>query len=155
MDASTLARACADALWADDQASRGLEMQLISVEPGHAVLVMHVTAAMVNGHNICHGGYLFALAESALLYACYTYNRRTVAQHSSMTFLAAAQLGDRLVAKAVERQRSGRSGVYDVTVTREEGFLIAEFRGITRMIEGEIVPGARGRGALGARAQGR
>ena len=151
MDANTLARACADALWADDHASRGLQMQLISVEPGHAVLVMHVTEAMVNGHGICQGGYLFALAESALLYACNTYNRRTVAQHCSMTFLNDAQLRDRLVAKAVERQRSGRSGVYDVTVTREEGFVIGEFRGITRMIEGELVPGARVRGALGAK----
>jgi acyl-CoA thioesterase len=151
MDANTLARACADALWADDAASRGLAMQLISVEPGHAVLVMHVTDQMVNGHGICHGGYLFALAESALLYACNTYNRRAVPQHCSMTFLNSAQLGDRLVAKAGERQRSGRSGVYDVTVSREEGFVIAEFRGITRMIEGELVPGVRPRGSLGAK----
>ncbi len=151
MDANTLARACADAMWADDAASRGLDMQLISVEPGHAVLVMHVTERMVNAHAICHGGYLFALAESALLYACNTYNRRTVAQHCSMTFLNSAQLGDRLVAKAGERERGKRSGVYDVTVTRDEGFVIAEFRGITRTIDGELVPGARLRGALGAK----
>lgn len=152
MDANTLARACADALWADDAASRGLGMQLISVEPGHAVLVMHVTEAMVNGLGICHGGYLYALADSALLYACNTYNRRTLLQHGSMTVLNTAQLGDRLVAKAVERQRAGRSGVYDVTVSRDEGFVIAEFRGITRVIDGELVPGARLRGSLGAPA---
>jgi acyl-CoA thioesterase len=152
MDQSGLARACADALWADDTASRNLEMQLISVEPGHAVLVMHVTEPMVNGHGMCHGGYIFALAESAFAYACNTYNRRTVAQHGSITFLNPAQLGDRLVAKAVERQRAGRTGVYDVTVSREEGFVIAEFRGVSRVIDGELVPGAKVRGALGARA---
>ncbi len=152
MDQSGLARACADALWADDAASRNLEMQLISVEPGHAVLVMHVTEPMVNGHGMCHGGYVFALADSAFAYACNTYNRRTVAQHASITFLNPAQLGDRLVAKAVERQRAGRSGVYDVTVSREEGFVIAEFRGVSRVIDGELVPGAKVRGALGAKA---
>jgi acyl-CoA thioesterase len=152
MDQSGLARACADALWADDAASRNLEIQLISVEPGHAVLAMHVTEPMVNGHGMCHGGYVFALADSAFAYACNTYNRRTVAQHASITFLNPAQLGDRLVAKAVERQRAGRSGVYDVTVSREEGFVIAEFRGVSRVIDGELVPGAKVRGALGARA---
>lgn len=150
MDQSALARACADALWADDTASRALEMQLISVEPGHAVLAMHVTEPMVNGHGTCHGGYIFALADSAFAYACNTYNRRTVAQHGSIAFLNSAQLGDRLVAKAVERQRAGRSGVYDVTVSREEGFVIAEFRGVSRVIDGELVPGAKVRGALGA-----
>jgi acyl-CoA thioesterase len=152
MDQSGLARACADALWADDAASRNLEMQLISVEPGHAVLVMHVTEPMVNGHGMCHGGYIFALADSAFAYACNTYNRRTVAQHCSITFLNPAQLGDRLVAKAVERQRAGGTGVYDVTVSREEGFVIAEFRGVSRVIDGELVPGAKLRGALGAKA---
>jgi acyl-CoA thioesterase len=152
MDQSGLARACADALWADDAASRNLEMQLISVEPGHAVLAMSVTEPMVNGHGMCHGGYVFALADSAFAYACNTYNRRTVAQHASITFLNPAQLGDRLVAKAVERQRAGHTGVYDVTVSREEGFVIAEFRGVSRVVDGELVPGAKVRGALGAKA---
>jgi acyl-CoA thioesterase len=141
MDPGELARACADAMWADDAASRGLGMQLISVEPGHAVIAMTVTEKMVNGHNICHGGYIFLLADSAFAFACNTYNQRTVAQQCAITFLRAAQLGDRLVANAVERQRAGRSGIYDITVTREGGAVIAEFRGHSRTIEGELVPG--------------
>src|SRR5215207_8050921 len=129
MDATELARACADAMWAEDEASRGLGIELVTVEPGHAVLTMMVTDRMVNGHKLCHGGYIFALADSAFAFACNTHNQRTVAQHCAITFLSSAKLGDKLVARAVERQRSGRSGIYDVTVTREEGNAIAEFRG--------------------------
>lgn len=151
MDAAELARACADAMWADDSASRDLGMQIISVEPGHAVLAMAVTDRMVNGHDLCHGGFIFTLADSAFAFACNTYNQRTVAQHCTITFINSARLGDRLVARAVERQRVGRSGIYDVTVTRDEGFVIAEFRGHSRTIEGELVPGAHLRGALGAK----
>ena len=95
---------------------------------------------MVNGHSICHGGYIFSLADSAFAFACNTYNQRTVAQHCAVTFLTRRELGDKLVARAVERQRSGRSGIYDVTVTREEGNVIAEFRGHSRTIEGELWP---------------
>jgi acyl-CoA thioesterase len=151
MDAAELARACGDAMWRDDRASRGLGMRLIAVEPGHAIVAMTVTDAMVNGHNICHGGFIFTLADSAFAFACNTYNQRTVAQQGAITFVNSAKLGDRLVANAVERQRAGRSGIYDVTVTRDEGFVIAEFRGHSRTIEGELVPGAHHRGALGAR----
>jgi acyl-CoA thioesterase len=151
MDAAALARACADALWADDAASRGLGMQIVAVEPGHAVLAMAVTRSMVNGHDACHGGFIFALADSAFAYACNSHNQRAVAQHCAVTFVNPARLGDHLVARAVERQRAGRSGIYDVTVTRDEGFVIAEFRGHSRTIEGELVPGAKLRGALGAK----
>lgn len=147
-----LARLCADTMWAEDAASRGLGMELVTIEPGRAVLAMSVKDSMVNGHNTCHGGFIFTLADSAFAFACNTYNQRTVAQHCSISYLNAARLGDRLVANAVERQRLGRSGVYDVTVAREEGFVIAEFRGVSRTIEGEIVPGAKVRGALGAKA---
>jgi len=146
-----LARACADAMWAEDAASRGLGMEFVSVEPGHAVLAMTVTERMVNGHKLCHGGFIFTLADSAFAFACNTYNQRTVAQHCAITFLNAARLGDHLVARAAERQRMGRSGIYDIMVTREEGFVIAEFRGHSRVIEGEIVPGAKVRGSLGAK----
>lgn len=146
-----LARVCADAMWAEDEASRGLGMELIAVEPGHAMLAMTVTERMVNGHKLCHGGFIFTLADSTFAFACNTTNQRTVAQHCAITFLNAARLGDRLVARAVERQRMGRSGIYDITVTREEGFVIAEFRGHSRTIEGEIVPGAKVRGSLGAK----
>ncbi|HEX9322023.1 MAG TPA: hydroxyphenylacetyl-CoA thioesterase PaaI [Xanthobacteraceae bacterium] len=151
MDALTIARACADAMWADDVASRALGMELIAVEPGHAVLAMNVTEKMVNGHDLCHGGYIFTLADSAFAFACNTYNQRTVAQHCAITFVATAQRGDRLVARATERMRAGRSGIYDVTVTREEGFVIAEFRGNSRVVEGEIVPGLKPRSAARAK----
>jgi len=140
MDATALARACADTMWKDDAATQSLGMQLISVAPGQAAITMTVTALMVNGHKICHGGYIFTLADSAFAFACNTYNQRTVAQHCAVTFLTSAKLGDKLMARAVERQRSGRSGIYDVTVTREEGNVIAEFRGHSRTIEGALLP---------------
>jgi acyl-CoA thioesterase len=147
MDAGKLARDCADAMWRDDAASRGLGMQLVSVAPGQAVMTMTVTERMVNGHNICHGGYIFTLADSAFAFACNTYNQRTVAQHCAVTFLNSAFLGDKLVAHATERQRMGRSGIYDITVTRDDGFTIAEFRGHSRTIEGKILGNAHSHGA--------
>jgi acyl-CoA thioesterase len=143
MDAAALARACADAMWKDDAATQSLGMTLVSVAPGQAVITMTVTDRMVNGHKLCHGGYIFTLADSAFAFACNTYNQRTVAQHCAVTFLASAKLGDKLVARAVERQRSGRSGIYDVTVSREEGNVIAEFRGQSRTIEGELLAGVK------------
>jgi acyl-CoA thioesterase len=117
-------------------------MQLLSVAPGRAELRMTVTESMVNGHDICHGGLIFTLADSGFAYACNTYNQRTVAQHCAVTFLRSAKRGDQLTARAVERQRQGRSGIYDITVTRADGTVIAEFRGHSRTIEGEIVPNA-------------
>ncbi len=143
MDAAALARACADTMWKDDAATQSLGMKLISVAPGQAVITMTVTASMVNGHKICHGGYIFTLADSAFAFACNTYNQRTVAQHCAVTFLASAKLGDKLVARSVERQRGGRSGIYDVTISREEGNIIAEFRGHSRTIEGELLAGVK------------
>ena len=139
MDAGEIARACAEAMWAEDSASRGLGMQLISVEPGRAVLAMTITERMVNGHNIAHGGFIFTLADSTFAFACNTYNQRCVAQHCGVTFIAPGRLGDRLIARGVERQRAGRSGIYDITVTREDGTVIAEFRGHSRTIEGTIL----------------
>lgn len=143
MDAAALARACADAMWKEDAATQSLGMQLISIGPGQAVITMTVTASMVNGHKLCHGGYIFTLADSAFAFSCNTYNQRTVAQHCAVTFVSSAKLGDKLVARAVERQRSGRSGIYDVTVSREEGNVIAEFRGHSRTIEGDLLTGVK------------
>lgn len=143
MDAGEIARACAEAMWAEDSASKGLGMQLISVEPGRAVLAMTITEAMVNGHNIAHGGFIFTLADSTFAFACNTYNQRTVAQQCAITFLAPGKLGDRLISKGVERYRSGRSGIYDITVTREDGTVIAEFRGHSRTIEGTLLPAGK------------
>jgi len=140
MDAAMLARACADVMWTDDATSRGLGIQLISVEPGRAMLAMAVTETMVNWHNTCHGGFIYILADTAFGYASNSRNRRMVAQHCSITYLNPAQRGDRLTAHAIERQRAGRSGLYDVAVTREDGTPIAEFRGHARAIEGTLLP---------------
>jgi acyl-CoA thioesterase len=140
MTPQELARACADAMWAEDAASRGLGMQIVSIAPGQAELTMTVTEQMVNGHKLCHGGYIFTLADSAFAFSCNTYNQRTVAQHCAVTFIVSAKLGDQLTARAVERQRRGRSGIYDITVTRRDGTVIAEFRGHSRTIEGELLP---------------
>lgn len=136
----TLARKCADALWASDTATQSLGMQLISVAPGTAELSMLVRPDMTNGHGTCHGGFIFTLADSAFAFACNTYDERTVAQHAQITFIAPARASDRLIARAVERSRTGRSGIYDITVCLEDGQKIAEFRGHSRTIGGNIVP---------------
>ncbi|WP_108880738.1 hydroxyphenylacetyl-CoA thioesterase PaaI [Anderseniella sp. Alg231-50] len=133
------ARACADALWANDNASQALGMRLVSVSPGNAELSMTVRPDMTNGHGTCHGGFIFTLADSAFAFACNTYDERTVAQHAQITFIAPAKAGDRLVATAVERSRTGRSGIYDITVTLESGQQIAEFRGHSRTVGGSII----------------
>ncbi len=143
MTADELAQACAQAMWADDEASRGLGIELISVGPGRSEVALTVAKRHVNGHNICHGGFIFTLSDSAFAFACNTYNQRTVAQHCAITFLVAGKLGDRLTARAAERHRAGRSGIYDITVTRQDGTVIAEFRGHSRTIEGELVPGLK------------
>lgn len=134
-----LAKACAERMWADDPASRGLGMTLEEIGAGRATLAMQVGDAMVNGHGMCHGGFIFTLADSAFAFACNTYDRRTVAQHAAISFVAPAARGDRLVAVAVERQRRGRSGIYDVTVTTGAGVTVAEFRGHSRVIDGAIL----------------
>lgn len=144
MDSATLARACADAMWAEDATSRGLGIELIAVEPGSAVLLMVVGAQMVNWHNTCHGGFIYLLADTAFGYACNSRNQRMVAQHCSITYLNPAQRGDRLTAQAIERQRAKRSGIYDVAVTRADGIAIAEFRGHARAIEGTLLPDGAG-----------
>ncbi len=132
MTPEELARACADAMWADDPASKSLGMALEHVAPGAARLSMEVRADMVNGHGMCHGGFIFTLADSTFAFACNTYNERVVAQHCAVTFLRPARLGMRLAAVAAERTRAGRSGIYDVTVTAPDGSVIAEFRGHSR-----------------------
>jgi acyl-CoA thioesterase len=133
------ARACAELMWAEDSASRGLGMELVAVGPGTAELAMAVRPDMVNGHGICHGGFIFALADSAFAFACNSHDQRVVAAHCAVTFLAPARLGDRLTAKGVERQRFGRNGIYDITVTRDDGTPIAEFRGHSRTVKGRFL----------------
>lgn len=146
MHASELARVCADFMTAGDAANRLLGIELISIGPGQAVVTMQVSDQMLNAHGTCHGGFLFTLADAAFAYASNTHNQVAVAQNCTITFIAPANRGDRLVARAVERTRVARSGVYDVTITREEGMVIAEFRGISRTTGNEILPGMAAKG---------
>lgn len=134
-----LARACAAAMWDEDLASQRLGMVLEDVGPGRAVLSMTITADMVNGHGSAHGGFIFALADSAFAFACNTVDQRSVGQQAAITYLAPARAGDRLTATAIERARPGRSGLYDVTVTGADGTVIAEFRGHSRTVKGRIL----------------
>ena len=140
MDAQYIAQASAAALWAEDKATQGLGATLVSVAPGEAVLRMTVVDSMVNGHGICHGGFIFALAGSAFAFAANSRNQRNVAQTCTITFLAPAKLGDVLIASGREIARVGRTGLCDVAVTREgDGLDIAEFRGQSRTIKGELI----------------
>ncbi len=134
-----LARACAEAMWRDDHASRGLGMEIIEVGAGTATLSMTVTQAMVNGHGIAHGGFIFTLADSAFAFACNSHNERTVAAHGNISFVRPGKLGDRLIATAREISRSGRSGIYDVRVTADD-IVLAELRGHSRTIGGTLLP---------------
>ena len=138
-DPYELARACADAMWAEDRASQALGMRLVDVGPGAATLEMTVRADMVNGHGNAHGGFVFLLADSAFAFACNGYDVRTVAYGCTITYLAPARLGDELTAVASERSRSGRTGIYDVTVRVAER-VVAEFRGTSRTVGGSVRP---------------
>ena len=140
MTRDELAQACAAAMWANDDASRGLGMELGEVSAGRASMAMTVERTMTNGQDICHGGFIFALADSAFAFACNGANQFTVAQHCAVTFIRPAHAGDRLTAEAVERVRHGRSGIYDVTVTDQKGQAIAEFRGHSRTVAGQHLP---------------
>ena len=131
------ARRSAEAMWAGDRASRGLEMSLDAVGPGTATLSMTIQELMVNGHDIGHGGYTFTLADSAFAFACNSYNRSTVAAGAEIRFRRPTYLGDRLVATATERERDGRDGVYDVVVTVGDE-LVAVFVGRSKEIGGTL-----------------
>src|SRR3984893_7044312 len=134
-----LARACAEAMWKEDDASKGLGMKLVEVKPGRATLTMTVRPEMVNGQRIAHGGFIFTLADSAFAFACNTHNERAVAAQGNITFIRPGKLGDILVATAREISRNGRSGIYDVCVTVDDT-VIAEFRGHSRVIGGTWLP---------------
>lgn len=139
-DPLALAHASAAAMWAVDRASQGLGMCIEAVGPGHARLSMAVTERMVNGHGICHGGFIFALADSAFAFACNSHGERMVAQHCAITFLKPVHLGETLSAEAAERSRVGRSGIYDIRVSRQGNETVAEFRGHSRTTGERLVP---------------
>ncbi len=119
----------ARALFANDRASQTLGMQLDAVQTGCATVQMRIRPDMTNGHGICHGGLIFALADSAFAFACNSHGPATVAAAVSIEFLAPARVGDVLVAVAQERWLGKRTGLYDLTVTRTDGTVIAHARG--------------------------
>ncbi len=136
-----IARACADAMWKEDDASQGLGMKIVEVKPGQATLTMTVQPHMVNGQRIAHGGFIFLLADSTFAFACNSHNERAVAAQCNISFIRPGKLGDRLVATAREISRTGRSGIYDVRVSVGET-AIAELRGHSRAIGGAWVASA-------------
>lgn len=130
-----VAARAAEAMHRADAAGRGAGISLLDVGPGRAVVGMTVQARHVNGHGICHGGYLFLLADAALAYASNSYGVSAVASGADIAFLRPVPLGAELVAEAMERARTGRSGLYDVTI-RNGDLAVAEFRGRTRQVPG-------------------
>ncbi|MBA1147447.1 hydroxyphenylacetyl-CoA thioesterase PaaI [Ectothiorhodospiraceae bacterium WFHF3C12] len=139
--AQEVAEACASAMWEEDKASQGLGMEIEAIAPGFARLSMTVREDMVNGHNICHGGFIFTLADSTFAFACNYRNFVTVASGGSVDFVAPARLGEILTATGEERTRAGRTGVYDVRVENGEGRLVALFRGRSHQTRNQLVPG--------------
>ncbi|GLR86676.1 hydroxyphenylacetyl-CoA thioesterase PaaI [Bradyrhizobium iriomotense] len=139
LSSEDIARACAEAMWAEDDASKGLGMEIVEIGPGFATLAMTVRPDMVNGQRIAHGGFIFTLADSAFAFACNSHNERVVAAQGQITFIKPGRLGDRLIATAREVARGGRSGIYDVRVTAGDA-VIAEFRGHSRVIPGTWLP---------------
>lgn len=134
------AEKCAALMFSQDTASQGLNIVIEEIGVGCAQLSMSVGLNMLNGHGICHGGYIFTLADSAFAFACNTYNQLTVAQQNQITYVEAGKLGERLIAKASEVSKTGRSGIYDVKVTGEDGRTVALFRGLSRTIKGQHFP---------------
>ena len=134
-----LAAAVAGALYARDTAAQYLGIEVRHCGPGEAMLSMTVTDAMLNGHGICHGGFIFCLADTAFAYACNSGNELTVAQHCSIDFLRPARAGELLTATARETVCRPRSGVYDVTVCGADGEPVALFRGLSRSRPGTSV----------------
>jgi acyl-CoA thioesterase len=124
-------------LFAHDHASQALGMRIVEVTPGTALLTMAVRADMLNGHQLCHGGLIATLADSAFAFACNSYNELTVASGFAIELLAPARLGDVLSARCTEISKAGRTGVYDTEVTNQRGERIAMFRGRSHTIKGK------------------
>ncbi len=141
MDAHALAARVGAAMYAGDVASKDtMGMALVACEPGRAVMRMAVRELHLNGHRICHGGFIFTLADSTFAFACNSRNRVTVASGGSIEFLKPGQLGDVLTCEGVERVLQGRHGIYDMTVTNQRGEVVALLRGKSAQIQGTVIP---------------
>jgi len=140
-EAQALADAVGKAMWARDNATQALGMTLSAIGPGCASMAMPVRSDMLNGHQMCHGGFIFTLADSAFAYACNSHNINTVAAGCQIDFLAPAREGEVLEADATERATTGRTGVYDIAVRVRDGRQIALFRGKSHRIGGDVIAG--------------
>jgi acyl-CoA thioesterase len=139
-DAALLAHRVGEVMWAVDTASKDtMGMQLLECAPGRAVVKMEVQKLHMNGHQICHGGFIFTLADTTFAFACNSHNKVTVAAGCSIEFLKSAQLGDVLTCVGAEQALAGRHGIYDMRVTNQQGEVIAMFRGKSAQIAGAIV----------------
>ncbi|WP_144264621.1 hydroxyphenylacetyl-CoA thioesterase PaaI [Polaromonas sp. C04] len=142
MDAAALAKRVGESMFAVDTASKDfMKMELVSCQPGRATMRMTVREEHLNGHQICHGGLIFTLADSTFAFACNSHNKVTVAAGCSIEFLKSGQLGDVLTSEGVEQTLSGRHGIYDIKVSNQHGELIALFRGKSAQIKGHIIEG--------------
>lgn len=140
MTPQQLAEAASAALHLNDHAAQGMGISIDEIAPGYAKLSMVVRKDMLNGHSTCHGGMMFALCDTAFAHSCNSYNRSTVASGCTIDFTAPGFEGDTLTAIAEERSRSGRTGVYDITLTNQKGVELAFFRGKAYQIKGTLVP---------------
>lgn len=144
-DPQALADFVREGMFANDRASKGLGMRILEVAPGRASLSMTVREDMLNGHDICHGGLIATLADSAFAFACNSYNELTVASGFAIDIVAPARLGDVLTARCTEVSKNGRTGVYDTEVTNQRGERVAVFRGRSYTLKGKpAVPAAAG-----------
>lgn len=132
-----IAEATRDAMWTNDRASKALGMQITAVGPGTATLTMTVRDDMLNGHDLCHGGLIATLADSAFAFACNAYNEVTVASGFDIHLMAGARGGDVLTAVAAEVSKAGRTGVYDINVSNQRGEQVAAFRGRSYTMKGK------------------
>jgi acyl-CoA thioesterase len=138
---AALAAKVGESMFAADAASKDfMQMELVACEPGRAIMRMVVREAMLNGHQICHGGLIFTLADSTFAFACNSHNKVTVAAGCSIEFLKSAQAGDVLTCEGVERVLQGRHGIYDMNVTNQRGEVVAMFRGKSATIPGHVIP---------------
>jgi len=141
MDPTRLAEEVGKSMFAADVASKDtMGMELLACEPGRAVLRMTVREQHLNGHRICHGGFIFTLADSTFAFACNSHNKVTVAAGCSIEFLRPGQLGDVLTCEGVEQVLAGRHGIYDMKVTNQRGEVVALFRGKSTSIQGTVIP---------------
>jgi acyl-CoA thioesterase len=150
-DARELAAKVGDAMFAVDRASKDfMGLELVSCEPGRAVMRMAVRGEMLNGHEICHGGMIFTLADSTFAFACNSHNKVTVASGGSIEFLRPARAGDVLTCEGVEQLLQGRYGIYDMKVSNQRGEIVAMLRGKSTTVQGTVLPALDGTNDAGA-----